>query len=177
MDNNSTNISKLTLTECQLENEKRWGKLEVKLKEQDKRSEIIDLATKNDVKNVQNIVFSLEDANNTCNSLMAQALKLAQSRAQYIAKSGGLELLKPKSISPYCSVSSNSTTPRMYANASFKAEGTSYDTANVVESIEPGVLDARANVNMVYYLKQCLQFAFLNDMLFMLALDGLTFWF
>ena len=33
MDNNSTNISKLTLTECQLENEKRWGKLEVKLKE------------------------------------------------------------------------------------------------------------------------------------------------
>ena len=126
---------------------------EVKLKDLDKISEIIDLATKNDVKNVQTIVFSLEDANNTCNSLMAQALKLAQSRAQYIAKSGGLELLKPKSISPYCSVSSNSTTPRMYANASFKAEGTSYDTANVVESIEPGVLDARANVNMVYYLK------------------------
>jgi len=126
---------------------------EVKLKEIDKVSEIIDIATNNGIKTVNGLNFTLSDGEKVCNELMAKAIKTARSRADYLSAAAGTSILKIKSINPYCSQNSTYVQPRMLSNASMKAMGASADEAAVVESIEPGTINVRAGVNMVYYLK------------------------
>ena len=124
---------------------------EVKLKDINKVSEIINIATSNGVKNVGGLNFSLADGEKACNELMAKSIKIAKTRAEYLANSAGTSLLKIKSINPYCSQNSTYVQPRMMSNALMKSAGAMEDST--VESIEPGTINVRAGVNMTYYLK------------------------
>ena len=126
---------------------------EVKLKEIEKVSEIIDIATSNGIKTVNGLNFTLSDGEKVCNELMAKAIRTARTRADYLAGAAGTSILKIKSINPYCSQNSTYVQPRFLSNASMKAAGASADESAVVESIEPGTINVRAGVNMTYYLK------------------------
>ena len=118
-----------------------------------KVSEVIQLAIDSGVKKVSNINFTIEDSENICNELMSEAAKIAKSRAQKIATSIDASLLKPKSINPYCSLSSTHrpiATNKTYASV---AQDSASGATSYVESIEPGEMNVRANVNLIYYLK------------------------
>lgn len=127
---------------------------EVKLKDLNKVSKIINLAMQNGVKNVGNLSFSVEDSQNVCNEMMAQAVKIAKNRAYYIANASGDNISKVKSINPYCSLSANHVNQKVYNSyASARMEMSTDSAAGVIEPIEVGAINARASVNMVYYLK------------------------
>lgn len=127
---------------------------EVKLKDLDKVSKVINLAMENGVKNVNNVNFSVENSEQVCNEMMAEAVKMSKTRVQHLASAAGTTLDKVKSINPYCSLSSSHVQPRMnkvyMANASMDSVASG---APELETIEPGTINARASVNMVYYLK------------------------
>ena len=126
---------------------------EVKLKDLDKISEIINLAMEHGVKNISGVNFSVENSQDICNEMISEAINLAQNRAKYVANASGVSILKVKSINPYCSLSSGNyeVSRKVYSSNitmdSASASGVSYDT------IEPGTINARANVNMSYHLK------------------------
>ncbi len=128
---------------------------EVKLKDINKVSEIINIAMDNGVKNVGNINFSIENSQNVCNEMIADSVKIAKNRAQILSAAAGASLDKVKSINPYCSLSANYVQPRMnkiyMANSAM--DSASGAVAESIDTIEPGVINARASVNMVYYLK------------------------
>lgn len=126
---------------------------EVKLKDLDKVSKVINLAMEHGIKNVSGINFIIEDSEAICNELMADAIKMGKKRIQHLSNAAGTTIDRVKSINPYCSLSSSHTQVRsnkLYSNAatdSIAAEG-----ANL-ETIEPGTINVRTSVNMVYYLK------------------------
>lgn len=125
---------------------------EVKLKDMSKIQKVIQIATEAGVKKVDQLNFSLEEAQNECNKLLADTVKGASNRASYVAGALGSSLGKPKTVNPYCSVNS-SYQPR-YFNAMMKAEASTMDAAgSQMETIEAGEINLRANVNMTYYLK------------------------
>ena len=84
---------------------------------------------------------------------MADAIKMGKKRIQHLATAAGTSIDKAKSINPYCSLSSSHTQPRFnktYTNAisdSVASEGAG------LETIEPGTINVKASVNMMYYLK------------------------
>lgn len=127
---------------------------EVKLKDIDKVSEIINTAMSKGVKNVGNISFSIENSEVVCNEMMSDAVKVAKNRVQILSSAAGASLDKVKSINPYCSLSSSHVQPRYnkvyMANSAMDAAGAVEES---VDTIEPGMINARASVNMVYYLK------------------------
>ena len=86
--------------------------------------------------------------------MMAQAVKIAKNRAQHLSSAAGTQLEKVKTINPYCSLSSSNVrtiSNKVYmANAAMDAAGASQTE---METIEPGTINARASVNMTYYLK------------------------
>ena len=126
---------------------------EVKLKDLDKISSIINLAMDNGVKNVGNVNFSVENSEDICNEMMAEAIRIGKNRVDYLAKSAGASLDKVKNINPYCSLSSShSISPRTYkmANATMDSAGAE---ESIMDTIEPGTINARASVNLIYYLK------------------------
>lgn len=125
---------------------------EVKLKDLSKVSQIIQIATDNNVKSVDRLDFYIENGENICTSLMAESIKQAKSRASILANAAGVSLDRPKSINPYCSLQSNFVQPRYYANAMMDSVS-SKEAGGVIESIEPGQMNVKANVNMTYYLK------------------------
>ncbi len=128
---------------------------EVKLKDLNKISQIIKIAMDKGVKRVDNVNFSIEDGQKTCNELMKQAVSNAKLRAQILAGAAGTTLDKPKSINPYCSLNSTHVQQaRFYANSSMKAmDGAGEAESLADEIIEPGTINTRASVNMIYYLK------------------------
>lgn len=127
---------------------------EVKLKDLNKISEIIKIAMDNGIKRVENLNFSIEDGQKTCNEMMAQAIVGAKSRAEYLAKAAGTSVDKVKNINPYCSLNGSYVQqPRYYSNASMKAESMDDAAGTVMDVIEPGTINVRASVNMTYYLK------------------------
>ena len=125
---------------------------EVKLKDLSKISEIINIAMNNGIKNIGQLSFSVADGEKACNDAMAEAIKIAKNRAQYLSQTSGNQLLKVKSINPYCSLN-NSVAPRYYSNAMLSKAQDSSEGATSVDVIEPGVINIRAGVNMTYYLK------------------------
>lgn len=128
---------------------------EVKLKDLTKVSKIINVAMQNGVKNVDSVSFMVENSENVCNQMMAQAVKIAKNRAKYVANSADSEIDKIKSINPYCSLSSANANNRIYKNygANATMDLAAAETSSVVEPIEIGSINARANVNMIFYLK------------------------
>ena len=117
-----------------------------------KTSTIINLAMEKGVKNVGNVNFIVEDTESICNNMMAEAVKIGKTRIEILAKAAGSILDKPSSINPYCSLSPSHVQPRMNKlMTSFDSAGTS--EAVQMDTIEPGTINARASVNMVYYLK------------------------
>lgn len=124
---------------------------EVKLKDMSKISDIINLAIAQGVKRVDDPQFSVENGQQICNELMAQAISMAKSRAQYLASTAGVTLDKPKSINPYCSLSNNFVQSRFYANSAKSMD--SAGATEAIEAIEPGSISVRVSVNMIYYLK------------------------
>lgn len=126
---------------------------EVKLKDINKVSEIINIATSNGVKNVGGLNFTLSDGEKVCNELMAKAIKTAKTRAEYLANAAGTSTSKIKSINPYCSQNSTYAQPRYLTNAMMKSASSMDGAGEAVESIEPGSINVRAGVNMTYYLK------------------------
>lgn len=125
---------------------------EVKLKNLDKISAIIKQATDIGIKRIDGLNFSIEKGDDLCNQLMAQAIKEAKSRAQYLAGAAGVSLDKPRSINPYCSLNSTFVQPRYY-NSSVKVMADAAAPEPALDVIEPGTINVRANVNMTYYLK------------------------
>ena len=125
---------------------------EVKLKDLSKISEIINIAMNNGIKNIGQLSFSVADGEKACNDAMAEAIKIAKNRAQYLSQTSGNQLLKVKSINPYCSLNNN-VVPRYYSNAMLSKAQDSSEGAATVDVIEPGVINIRAGVNMTYYLK------------------------
>lgn len=123
---------------------------EVKLKDLDKTSEIIKIATDSGIKRVDGINFSIENTNAICNEMLAQCSKEAKARAQHVAQTLGHSLDKPKSINPHCSLNGNVVSAKRYATM-MNAQGATEDSITPV--IEPGTINARASVNMTYYLK------------------------
>lgn len=127
---------------------------EVKLKDLSKISEIIQIATNAGVKRVDNISFSIENGQKVCNDLLAQTSKNAKERAHVIANALDAQILRVKSVNPYCSLNQNYSRPVMY-NSLKTVESVSagaQDTA-VIESIEAGTINVKTSVNLVYYLK------------------------
>lgn len=127
---------------------------EVKLKDLTKTSEIIKIAMDNGVKRVENLNFYIENTEQQCNELIKQATVIAKNRAAAVALAAGSTLTKPKSINPYCSLTSNYINRRVFANAMMKstADGAMAEQ-EAMETIEPGTISARASVNITYYLK------------------------
>ena len=126
---------------------------EVKLKDLDKVSKIINLAMLKGVKNVSNINFIVEDTEKVCNQMMADAVKIGKNRINHIANAASATLSKPKSIQPYCSLSS-SHRPAKSRNYTLNAMADSVQAqSGNYETIEAGTINASASVNMVYYLK------------------------
>lgn len=126
---------------------------EVKLKDLDKISNVINIAMEHGVKNVSGINFIIEDSESVCNQMMADAIKMGKKRIQHLSIAAGTSLDKAKSINPYCSLSSSHTQPRLnklYSNT--LADSVSMEGANL-ETIEPGTINVKASVNMIYYLK------------------------
>lgn len=127
---------------------------EVKLKDLDKVSDIINTAMASGVKSIGQLNFTIEDTDAKCNEMLAESAKLAKARANHIAGAVGSQLDKVKSINPFCSLDANrvSVAPRYYKAA---MSGASVDSAveEQVETIEPGTISARASINMIYYLK------------------------
>ena len=124
---------------------------EVKLKELDKISKIVNIAMDHGVKIVSNVNFFVENNENVCNQMMGEAVKIAKNRAQYLSSAAGVNLDKVKTINPYCSLSSSNTIQKAF-NYANKSMG-SVDEARLVDTIEPGTRTARASVNMSYYIK------------------------
>lgn len=128
---------------------------EVKIKDLTKISKIINLAMQNGVKNVENVTFLVENSENVCNQMMAQAVKIAKNRAKYVANAADAEIDKIKSINPYCSLSSSNSNNKIYrtygANATLDLSAD--ESASSIEAIEPGMISAKANANMIFYLK------------------------
>ena len=89
---------------------------EVKLKDLSKVSEIIQIATNAGVKRVDSLNFSIEKSQQVCNDLLAQTAKNAKERANIIATSLDTQILKVKSVNPYCSLNSGYSQP-VYFNA------------------------------------------------------------
>ena len=127
---------------------------EVKLKDLSKASEIIKIAMDNGVKRVDGLNFYIENSQKSCNDLMSQAIKIAKTRADIIAQSAGANIYKVKSINPYCSLNSTYVTRSFQTNALMaKSTGSSDSIEEAIDTIEPGTINVRAGVNMVYYLK------------------------
>ena len=124
---------------------------EVKLKDLNKVSKIIKIAIDSGVKRVENLSFTLENPEIECNNLLAQTAKGAKTRAQVVASSLGETLGGVKHANPYCSTNSISR-PR-YFNSMAKGEADSAQTTQMLETIEPGEINLKANINMTYYLK------------------------
>lgn len=126
---------------------------EVKLKDLNKISDIIKIATDSGINRVDNLNFYIEDNEKICNELLAQVTKIAKSRAQIVADAAGSSILKVKSINPYCNY--NTSSPRVYNNrvmmASMKSAGAADEAAP--EVIEAGTINVSASINMTYYLK------------------------
>ena len=127
---------------------------EVKLKDLDKISQVINIGMDKGIKRIGGVDFSVEDTETVCNEMMAEAIKIGKSRVEYLSSAAGTSLDKVKNIHPYCSLSSshvaqNRVMKSYMANASMDsmAEGAT------LETIEPGTINARANVNLTYYLK------------------------
>ena len=126
---------------------------EVKLKDLDKVSKVINLAMEKGVKNVTGINFIIEDSESVCNQMMADAIKMGKKRISHLSNAAGTSLDKAKSINPYCSLSASHTQPRFnktYVNSASDSIGSE---AQNLETIEPGTINVRASVNMIYYLK------------------------
>ena len=117
-----------------------------------KITKVVNTAINQGVKNVESINFSIENGEAACNELMSKSIKIAKTRALYLAQSAGATIDKPKSINPYCSLNSSFVQPR-YLNSSMKAEASMDSAAGAIDSIEPGTINVRAGVNMTYYLK------------------------
>lgn len=126
---------------------------EVKLKDLNKVSKIINLAMDNGVKNVNGINFLIEESENVCNSMMIDAVKMGKNRVQLLANAAGITLDKVKSINPYCSLTSSNTQPRYNKMVFNSADVDSASNESMLETIEAGSINVRASVNMVYYLK------------------------
>ncbi|MBQ8636111.1 SIMPL domain-containing protein [bacterium] len=126
---------------------------EVKLKDMDKISKIINLAMQNGVKRIDRVNFLVEDSEAICNSMMAETIKIAKNRVSYLAQSAGTSLDKVKSINPYCSLSSSQVAPRVYNSFGANKSMASVAEDSAIDSIEPGTINAKASVNMTYYLK------------------------
>lgn len=126
---------------------------EVKLKDLDKVSQVINTAMDKGVKNIGNVSFTVENSEQICNEMMSDAVKTAKNRVQVLALAAGTSLNKVKSINPYCSLSSGLVQPRMMKLYSSNAAMDSASSEASIDTIEPGTINARASVNMVYYLK------------------------
>jgi len=126
---------------------------EVKLKDLNKISEIIKIAMDNGIKRIDNLNFYLENTENACNELMKQATQIAKNRANVVSNAAGVQILKPKSINPYCSLNSNFVNRQVFANAMMKSSGMDGAAEEAMDVIEPGTINARASINMIYYLK------------------------
>ncbi len=127
---------------------------QVKIKDLSKIADIIKIATDNDVKRVDSLNFYVENSEEACNKLMAQAIKTAKNRVNYLAGAAGVQVARLKNINPYCSLNSNYVQQRLY-NAMAKsvmADGAASEES-AIESIEPGTINFSARVNMSYYLK------------------------
>ena len=124
---------------------------EVKLKDLEKISKVINLAMEHGVKNVLNVSFTVENNENICNQMMGEAVKIAKNRAQYLSSAAGASLDKIKTINPYCSLSGQNVAQKakLYSN---RAMGALEDSVSF-DAIQPGAINARASVNMSYYLK------------------------
>ena len=124
---------------------------EVTLKDVDKVSKIIDTALANEVKNVNNINFYLEDSNSICTDLITEATKHAIHRVNKIAQSANAQLDKINTLNSYCST--NSVAPKRYYMNTFKADGAAESVDSTVSTIEAGEINTTARVNLIYYLK------------------------
>ena len=125
---------------------------EVKLKDLDKISKIINLAMEHGVKNVSNVSFVVENNEQVCNQMMGEAVKIAKNRAQYLSSAAGASLDKIKTINPYCSLSGSNVSQKILNTYSNRAMG-AVSESSVMDTIQPGTINARASVNMSYYLK------------------------
>lgn len=128
---------------------------EVKLKDIDKVSDIINAATSKGVKNVGNINFYVENSENICNEMMVEAVRIAKNRVQLLSTAAGATVGSVKTINPYCSLSANQyyqpKVNRVYmSSAAMDATGAQEEH---IDSIEPGPINATARVNIIYYLK------------------------
>ena len=125
---------------------------EVKLKDLNKVSEVIKIATDAGVNRVDNLNFYLENNEKNCNDLLIQATKNAKARAEIVAAAAGSSVLKVKSINPYCNT--NSSTPRVFYNKMMLSSSDAMgESAPAPQVIEAGSINISASVNMTYYLK------------------------
>ncbi|MBR1616925.1 SIMPL domain-containing protein [bacterium] len=127
---------------------------EVKIKDLDKISKIINTAMANGITKVDNLNFYVENTEAVCNGLISEAAKIAKNRAQVVAAATNSTLVKVKSANPYCSLNSNYVTRRVYSNALMaKATGASQEASYDNETIEAGTINANARVDITYYIK------------------------
>ncbi len=124
---------------------------EVKLKDLNKISEIIKIATDSGVNRVGDLNFYLEDNEKNCNELLSQVTKNAKARAEIVAAAAGSSILKVKSINPYCNT--NSSSPRVYYNKMSLGADSMMESSSAPQVIEAGSINISASVNMTYYLK------------------------
>lgn len=126
---------------------------QIKIKDLTKVSDIIKIATDNGIKRVDSLNFYVENSEDACNKLMAQAIKTAKTRVNYLASAAGVQVTRLKNINPYCSLNSSYVQPRLYNAMAKSATMDAAGEESTIESIEPGTINFSARVNMSYYLK------------------------
>jgi hypothetical protein len=100
----------------------------------------------------QHLIKFLGKSNKTCNDMLKQATIDAKQRAKILAEALDTQIIKVKSVNPYCSLNSRSSRP-VYMNAKADYMSSAETTNTVMETIEPGTINVSVSVNLVYYLK------------------------
>ena len=123
----------------------------VKLKDKNKVSKVIDIATTNGATRVSGLKFTLQSTDTVCRQLTAKAAQKAKADAAAIVSPLGTSLDKIVNISYSCSTE-NRINSRYVMSA--KALGASMEEDSVTApEIETGEIKVRANVNIDFSIK------------------------
>lgn len=123
----------------------------VKLKDKNKVSKVIDIATTNGATRVSGLKFTLQSTDNICRQLTAKAAQKAKADAAAIVTPLGGKIDRIVGISYSCSTE-NRINSRFTMNA--KALGASMEEDSVTApEIEPGEIKVRAFVNIEFAIK------------------------
>jgi len=122
--------------------------LYVKLRDIDKVSDVLDAAVDAGATQVSSVTFTVENPKKYLSDARVEAIKAARAKAELIAETAGVTLLKPIHINEQEPRSWN----RFAAQANVSFDGPDY-RGNGEAALEPGEIKLSHTVNITYEIK------------------------